>query len=228
MALILLVETSTVNCSVALADGGRVVASKELANGYTHAENLNVFIDDVMQSAGKKLSDLDAVAVGMGPGSYTGLRIGVSTVKGLAYAVGCPVVGVPTLKHMAAGYVAKHPPTAGTVLIPMLDARRMEVYTAVFSHTGEQLQETDAVIVESDSFDAFAGNKKVFFGPGAGKCEDVLGNTDSAYIGDIYPSACDMAVLADEMLAKNVTMDLAYFEPFYLKDFQATKPKKLV
>lgn len=228
MALILLVETSTVNCSVALADGGKIIASKELANGYTHAENLNVFIDEVMQSAGKKLSDLDAVAVGLGPGSYTGLRIGVSTVKGLAYAVGCPVVGIPTLEHMALGYVAKHQPTEGTVLIPMLDARRMEVYTAVFDHNGKQVQKTDAVIVEADSFNAFAGNKKVIFGPGASKCEDVLAGSDSQFIDDTYPSAGDMAVLAEEMLNKNETMDLAYFEPFYLKDFQATKPKKLL
>jgi len=219
MALILNLETATKNCSVGLAQNGLTIAIKEFAGeGYTHAEKLHVFIEDVLKEAKLAFSDLNAIAVSMGPGSYTGLRIGVSAAKGLCYALTIPLIAIDTLELLARKITIN-----GGVIIPMIDARRMESYTAVFDAGHNKIRETKAEVIGDDFFDDIAGTIHLV-GDGAAKYHEVLPAGKFIYHEDaIYPSAAEMAALSFNKYKISDTVDVAYFEPFYLKDFIAGK-----
>lgn len=217
MALILNLETATTNCSVSVSENARTLLLKEnRAVEYSHSEQLHVFIKEVLQQAELTFSDLDAVAVSMGPGSYTGLRIGVSAAKGLCFSLEIPLLSIPTLQSMAMQVEVG----AGEILIPVLDARRMEVYSAVYDDQYQQIRETKAEIIGPNSFEAFAGAKKVhIIGNGASKCKEVLKHSNFVFDADLIPSANEMGAIASKKYQKEQFEDLAYFEPFYLKDF---------
>ncbi len=218
MGLILNLETATTNCSVSLARNGEIILLKELNSAnYSHAEKLHVFIDEVIQSTGTKMQDLDAIAVSKGPGSYTGLRIGVSAAKGLCFALGVPLISVDTLQSMAAQLSLE---SKESILIPVLDARRMEVYSAVFNTKLDRIRETKAEIIDPDSFSEFLESKSVhFLGSGAEKIQSILTGNNIEYHLNVVPSAKEMALLSFNNYQLNEFEDVAYFEPFYLKDF---------
>ncbi len=224
MSLLLQIETATTACSVALVQHQTVLAVKELNERNIHAEVITVFIEEVFAAANKTYRDLDAVAVSSGPGSYTGLRIGVSTAKGLCYGLDKPLIAVETLQAMADGMAAQ---TAGEdlLLCPMIDARRMEVYTALFDNMGNRIQPTSAEIIDEHSFaDALLKNKILFFGDGAAKCQNVLGQHANARFNTAFVnSATCLSKRAAAAYHASVFEDVAYFEPFYLKDFIAGK-----
>ncbi|MDQ3047119.1 MAG: tRNA (adenosine(37)-N6)-threonylcarbamoyltransferase complex dimerization subunit type 1 TsaB [Bacteroidota bacterium] len=233
MPLILNIETATTVCSVALGLDGKLLASKELNGEYTHAENLTVFIEEVMKQAGKNLSELDAISVSKGPGSYTGLRIGVSSAKGFCYSLNKPLIGINTLQHMALS--VSNSPTSNiqhpiSVWCPMIDARRMEVYCALFDKENKFLLPTSALIIDEKSFGDILseeGKQLVFFGDGAEKCKNTLSHYSNAvFLPDIVPSAINMIPLSEQAFLAAKFEDIAYFEPFYLKDFVAGKKKK--
>lgn len=215
MAYILNLETATKNCSVSIALNGDVVALREMADtGYAHAEKLHVFIAEALAQAQIKPQDLSAVAVSQGPGSYTGLRIGVSAAKGLCFALNIPLIAVDTLEVMASAANA-----AEGVVIPMLDARRMEVYSAVFDAKGHAVREVRAEIITETSFSEWNG-QVTFVGDAQQKCKPLLQREDFVFRDDIvYPSAQNMAALAQKKYAGQDFANLAYFEPYYLKDF---------
>ncbi|WP_348822621.1 tRNA (adenosine(37)-N6)-threonylcarbamoyltransferase complex dimerization subunit type 1 TsaB [Flavobacterium aestuarii] len=218
---ILNIETATKNCSVALAKEGKVILCREIAEeGYSHAERLHVFIEGIISEAQIQFKDLSAIAVSQGPGSYTGLRIGVSAAKGLCYALGIPMIAVDTLQVLAAK--AK---IADGLIIPMIDARRMEVYSAVFSADLDKKREVLAEIITENSFEDFT-EKLYFIGDCNEKCKAVLTKDNFAFLDDIkYPSANEMSALSFDKYKKNDTVDVAYFEPYYLKDFLIASPK---
>ncbi|MFY7666144.1 tRNA (adenosine(37)-N6)-threonylcarbamoyltransferase complex dimerization subunit type 1 TsaB [Flavobacterium sp.] len=218
MALILCLETATKNCSVALSKDGAFLAAKEFAGeNYSQAELLHTFIQDVLDEAGVKFADLAAVAVSAGPGSYTGLRIGVAAAKGLCYALNIPLLSVSTLEILA---TAKQLTSAYKV--PMLDARRMEVYTAVYDANNQLIEAVSAKILDEHSFENFS-ETLVLFGDGATKCKELFAHRTNITIDESlpYPSAKDMLVLAHKRFTDGAFEDVAYFEPFYLKDFIA-------
>ena len=215
---ILSVETSTQVCSAALLTDGTVADERISHNGGNHAELLPEYVDSLLRSCGK----IDAVALSAGPGSYTGLRIGTSLCKGLAYGRNIPMVAVPTLDILTEALLEKTQEYAGSVLCPMLDARRMEVYTALYESDGRQIGDVEAKVIDGDSFtDIEPERKMVFFGNGAMKCEGVICRQNSRFVPDIVPLARFMWRLATERLQRGETVDIAYFEPFYLKDFVA-------
>jgi len=217
LSYILNIETATKNCSVALAKDGKTILCKEIAEeGYSHAERLHVFIDEII-----KIQDLSAIAVSQGPGSYTGLRIGVSAAKGLCYALGIPLIAVDTLQVLASQ--AK---VSNGLIIPMLDARRMEVYSAIFTSNFENNRAVQAEIITDNSFEDLQ-ETLYFVGDCAEKCKAVLNKENHIFLGDIkYPSAKEMSFLSFEKYQKNDFVDVAYFEPYYLKDFMMTVSKK--
>lgn len=219
MSLILNIETSTTLCSVSLAKDGKVSASKEVNEGFTHAENLHVFIEEVIAKAGLSVKDLNAVAVGSGPGSYTGLRIGVSAAKGLAYALQIPLIAVNTLQTMAAAAISQN--KEEVLFCPMLDARRMEVYTAIFDKDLNTVKETSAQILTEEDLGFFESGKPIcFFGDGMPKCKELLKKIpQSSFIENIIPGSAALAELSYQKHKKGQFEDVAYFEPFYLKDF---------
>ena len=222
MGYILNIETATKNCSVALAKEGKTIICKEIAEeGYSHAERLHVFIEAIIKEAGIALKDLSAIAVSQGPGSYTGLRIGVSAAKGLCYALDIPLIAVDTLQALAVQVTI-----SSGLIIPMIDARRMEVYSAIFSPTLEKKREVLAQIIDENSFEDL--QETVYFvGDCAEKCQSVLNKDNYVFLEDIkYPSAKEMSALSYEKFKINDTVDVAYFEPYYLKDFMITAPKK--
>jgi tRNA threonylcarbamoyladenosine biosynthesis protein TsaB len=222
VSYILNIETATKNCSVALAKDGKTLLCKEIAEeGYSHAERLHVFIEEIINEAGIQLKDLAAVAVSQGPGSYTGLRIGVSTAKGLCYALNIPLIAVDTLQALASK--AK---IAEGMIVPMIDARRMEVYSAVFSSGLEKKREILAEIIDENSFEDFTENL-YFVGDCNEKCKTVLTKDNFIFLDEIkYPSANEMSALSFDKYKKSDTVDVAYFEPYYLKDFLITTAKK--
>lgn len=222
MSYILNIETATKNCSVALAKDGKTISCKEIAEeGYSHAERLHVFIEEIISEAGIQLKDLIAVAVSQGPGSYTGLRIGVSAAKGLCYALGIPLIAVDTLQALASKVKV-----ADGLIVPMIDARRMEVYSAVFSADLEKKREVLAEIIDENSFGVFTENL-YFVGDCNEKCKTVLTKDNFVFLDEIkYPSANEMSALSFDKYKKNDTVDVAYFEPYYLKDFLITTAKK--
>ena len=220
---ILLLETATGICSTALARDGKIIAERHSDEPNAHSSKLAVFIDALFNEAGIKPKDINAVCVSSGPGSYTGLRIGASSAKGFCYALGKPLVSIPTLQNMALLYYAQHPDYNGLVC-PMIDARRMECYTAIFSREGQQ-KETSAEVIESGIYDRWLDEQQVaFIGDGADKTRPVLSvHRNAIYDPDFRISAAGMAVLAEKKLKNGETEDVAYFEPFYLKDFVAKK-----
>lgn len=229
MAKILLIETATGVCSVAVAVDGQVVALIEANDRRSHAEFITLFIADVMARAGLSFTQLDAVAVSKGPGSYTGLRIGVSTAKGICYAADLPLIGVETLLAMAVGM--RHHQTVDKVsdylLCPMIDARRMEVYAAVYDDALRLVMPTRAVVVDSNSFSGYLSHQTVYFGgDGEAKCRQMLSDKPGAvFLDHFVPSASWMAEDAFRSFLSSKFENLAYFEPFYLKDFVAGLPK---
>jgi len=237
MALILNLETATTVCSVALAKDGHLLAFKEQNGDYSHAENLTLFIEDVFQQAKIKLQDVDAIAVSKGPGSYTGLRIGVSTAKGLCYSLNKPLIAINTLEHLSMS-VSKNlnsqNPDLPSVFCPMLDARRMEVYCALYDSEMHPLYPTSAEIIDEyflDKILTLSGRGKeelciYFFGDGAAKCKTILSADKNAiFIDNIVPSAKNMISFSEQSFINKQFEDVAYFEPFYLKDFVAGKKK---
>ncbi len=224
MSLILCIESATSVCSVALASGGEMLACKEENARNTHAEHITLFIQDVMKQGGKNLKELDAVAVSMGPGSYTGLRIGVSTAKGLCYALDKPLIAIPTLKSMTWGFANSKQETVNhkpILFCPMIDARRMEVYCAIYDEELKEIRKTAAEIITENSFsELLKDNRVIFFGDGAVKCKEVLSHQANAvFIENFSPSAEYMIAIADEKFTEKQFEDVALFEPYYLKDF---------
>lgn len=222
MALILNIETATKNCTVSLALNSTVISAREINTGnYSHAEHLHQFIAQVMLEADKSFQELNAIAVSKGPGSYTGLRIGVSTAKGLAFAQNIPLISINTLKTLALQVVAKY-----DFIIPLLDARRMEVYTQTFDSNFNPLTETTAVVIDENSFTSFLDRGQVLFlGDGAEKCKAIIKHANANFLDNHFPSAIQMASLSEEKYAKKQFENTAYFEPFYLKDFVGIKLK---
>ncbi|PCI08752.1 MAG: tRNA (adenosine(37)-N6)-threonylcarbamoyltransferase complex dimerization subunit type 1 TsaB [Flavobacteriaceae bacterium] len=222
MAFILNIETSTKNCSVSVSENGKIIALKELNDGnYSHAEKLHVFIDAVLKQANIDMQQLDAVAIGKGPGSFTGLRIGVSAAKGLCFALDIPLISISTLQHLALQVKAEN-----GVIIPMLDARRMEVYSAIFDTDNQFVREIEAQILEESSFQNYLNDDNVYFiGDGVKKTKELISHPNAIFIDDKLPSANEMGMVAFEKFQQKDFESTAYFEPFYLKDFVAHKKK---
>jgi len=224
MALRLYIETATTNCSVCIADDDEILYFKEENDkNYSHSEKLHVFIKEACTVAKIIPNNLAAIVVGKGPGSYTGLRIGVSTAKGLCFASDVPLMAIETLEILAQAIKISE-----GVIISLLDARRMEVYSAIFNASYTQIRETKAEIITEDSFSEYLGKGKVYFiGNGAEKCKDIITHENAVFFDEIYfPSAKHMIPLGIEKHRNNDFEDVAYFEPYYLKDFVITKPKK--
>jgi tRNA threonylcarbamoyladenosine biosynthesis protein TsaB len=219
MTYILNIETATKNCSVALAKDGETIICKEIAEqGYSHAEKLHVFIAEIIKEAGVLMSDLKAIAVSHGPGSYTGLRIGVSTAKGLCYALEIPLIAIDTLTSLA--NQVKH---NDGLIVPMIDARRMEVYSAVFNSNREMIREVQAEILTEESF-ANQAETIYFVGDSNEKAKSVLTKTNFIFLDEIvFPSANEMSAISHQKFQSNDFVDVAYFEPYYLKDFMFAK-----
>jgi tRNA threonylcarbamoyladenosine biosynthesis protein TsaB len=221
MALILLIETATKSCSVSLASDDKIIATKQEVNEhYSHAEKLTVFITELFKNQDFTIQDLDAIAVSKGPGSYTGLRIGVSTAKGLCYALDIPLIAISTLRAMAFGMAKKE---ESNLYCPMIDARRMEVYNAFFNAENKEIRGVQANIITKESYEKELEQKVLFFGDGANKCKEIIKHSNAKFIEEIYPSSKDMVALAMQKYANKDFEDVAYFEPFYLKDFVAGK-----
>ena len=223
MAYILNIETATKNCSVSLALDGKVIALKELNDGnYSHGENLHVFIEKMIKKANISFNKLDAIAVSKGPGSYTGLRIGVSTAKGLCYSLDKSLISISTLEALANSIEIEK----DSIIIPLLDARRMEVYSAVFDGSHQQIRETQAEVIDEQSFSKYLEKSKVYFlGDGAEKSKEIISNENAVFLDDYFPSSKEMAKLSFEKYKVSDIEDVAYFEPFYLKDFLITQKK---
>jgi tRNA threonylcarbamoyladenosine biosynthesis protein TsaB len=220
---ILNIETATKNCSVALAQEGKIILCKEIAEeGYSHAERLHVFIEEIIQEAGITFQDLTAIAVSQGPGSYTGLRIGVSAAKGLCFALNQPLIAVDTLQILASQAKVKE-----GFIVPMLDARRMEVYSAIFNFKLEKQREIQAEIITEASFETIS-ETVYFVGDCAEKCQSVLVKPNFVFLKEIkYPSAKEMCAISFAKFQQSNLVDVAYFEPYYLKDFMITTSKKV-
>ncbi|MDI9309392.1 MAG: tRNA (adenosine(37)-N6)-threonylcarbamoyltransferase complex dimerization subunit type 1 TsaB [Limnohabitans sp.] len=215
MAYILHLETATRNCSVSVAENGKTIFCQEIAeSGYSHAEKLHLFIEEVLTQAKITFNELNAIAVSQGPGSYTGLRIGVSAAKGFCYGLQIPLIAIDTLEVLA----RKINRVEG-VIVPMIDARRMECYTAVFDSEYRNVREVQSEIITETSFSDIS-EKIHLVGDGAMKCKEVLKDEKFIFYPELeFPSANEMSFLAYEKYKINDTVDVAYFEPFYLKDF---------
>lgn len=229
--MIICLETSTTVCSVALCDSNGPVDLRESSGDKSHASLLTVYIGELLSGAGLTANDLEAVAVSKGPGSYTGLRIGVSTAKGIAYAASIPLIGVGTTLSMFHGIDDKMRKKYGlagnSLFIPMLDARRMEVYYSILDAEGRTVKETAAEIIDEQSFTDIPGDiRLLFFGDGATKCRDIMGRDNVAFADEFIISAAHMYKPAFKSLMQQNFEDIAYFEPFYLKDFITSRPKK--
>jgi tRNA threonylcarbamoyladenosine biosynthesis protein TsaB len=225
MSLILSIETSTKVCSVALHENGELVALSELYKEKSHSGLLSVLIKQVLEQTSHSMQDLSAVAVSMGPGSYTGLRIGVSTAKGICYGLNIPLISVNTLLAMAYGVMSYN--IKESLVCPMIDARRMEVYCLVANPELNLVQNTQAKIIDENSFDdLLKENQLIFLGDGSEKCKAVLGaNSNALFIDNVTPSATNIGALATKYYSQEKFEDVAYFEPFYLKDFRVIQPK---
>ncbi|MCW8896847.1 MAG: tRNA (adenosine(37)-N6)-threonylcarbamoyltransferase complex dimerization subunit type 1 TsaB [Flavobacteriales bacterium] len=229
MSILLGIETATKVCSIALSNENELLAIEEVGGAYSHAENVTNFIEKVVKKANINFNDIDAIAVSKGPGSYTGLRIGVSSAKGLCYALNKPLIAIDTLQAMALR-MAKQISVKNLFFCPMIDARRMEVYTAIYNANNELVEPISAKIIDENSFSKYLDNQKVmFFGDGAEKCKTLFSGNKNAFFNEsVLPSAIEINELALKKLNNNQLEDVAYFEPFYLKDFIATTPKKII
>jgi tRNA threonylcarbamoyladenosine biosynthesis protein TsaB len=225
--MILCIETATTICSAAIITSGGEVTVRESSEDKSHASRLTVFIQELFEEKGIKATDLDGVAVSMGPGSYTGLRIGVSVAKGIAYGAGIPLIAVNTLQSMFHGVSARARSLRADLICPMIDARRMEVYMAIYRNDGSLHTETKAEVVERGTFnDLLESNRILFFGNGADKCMDILDHPNALFIPGYCLTASSMYIPSFRALESKDFADTAYFEPFYLKDFVATIPRK--
>lgn len=230
MATILNIETSTEVCSVALTSEGQVLEHHENYEGQTHATLLSAYVKDALEYAHSRELKIDAVAVSIGPGSYTGLRIGLSEAKGLAFGMEVPLIGVNTLQLLVVSTMfSNFFDEDDIVFVPMIDARRMEVYTAAYNSALEAVIEPQAMILDENSFaDLLSNHKVVFMGNGSTKARDVIKHDNAIFIDGIKPVAVDMLALSEMAYRKSQFIDVAYSTPLYLKEFQATTPKKKV
>jgi len=223
MAIILNLETATTNCSVSVSKDGNLLALKEHDTpNYSHSEQLHIFVQDVLKDAGLALSDLEAVAVSKGPGSYTGLRIGVSAAKGLCFSLDVPLIALSTLASMA------HQVQGEDIdfIVPVLDARRMEVYSAVFDAHKSQIRETRAEVIDGKSFAEYVeSGTMMLLGSGAQKCRGILQHPNFRFDTSVVPSAKQMVMLSHKKFEAGDFEDVAYFEPYYLKDFLIQRKK---
>lgn len=229
MSCILNIETSTNVCSVAVSLGGVCLYKKEDHSGPNHAVALGVFVDEALSFVDSRAIPLDAVAVSCGPGSYTGLRIGVSMAKGICYGRGIKLIGVPTLELLAVPVLLHHEIEDNALLCPMLDARRMEVYAGIYDKSLKEVRPVQADVVDGETYKEYLDKGKVyFFGNGACKCVEAINHPNAVLIKGIEPLAENMFPLAEKRMAAERFEDVAYFVPFYLKDFVAKTPKKLL
>lgn len=230
MSCILHIETSTNVCSVAVSQDGECIFDKEDFSGPNHAERLGEYVDEALSFADSHAIPVDAVAVSSGPGSYTGLRIGVSMAKGICYGRNIPLLSVPTLELLSVPVLLGHDEIEDDALIcPMLDARRMEVYAAVYNRALQPVRLIQADVVDADTYKEWLDRHPVyFFGNGAAKCMETINHPNAHFIKDIVPLAKWMFPLAEKKMAKGETEDVAYFVPFYLKDFVAKMPSKML
>ncbi|MDO5527557.1 MAG: tRNA (adenosine(37)-N6)-threonylcarbamoyltransferase complex dimerization subunit type 1 TsaB [Prevotella sp.] len=230
MSCILHIETSTNVCSVAVSQDGECIFDKEDFSGPNHAERLGEYVDEALSFADSHAIPVDAVAVSSGPGSYTGLRIGVSMAKGICYGRNIPLLSVPTLELLSVPVLLGHDEIEDDALIcPMLDARRMEVYAAVYNRALQPVRPIQADVVDADTYKEWLDRHPVyFFGNGAAKCMETINHPNAHFIKDIVPLAKWMFPLAEKKMAKGETEDVAYFVPFYLKDFVAKMPSKML
>lgn len=231
MAVILNIDTTTNVCSAALTAEGQILCHAEDFSGRNHASLLSGFIKQCLDFARDRELHLDAVAVSMGPGSYTGLRIGLSEAKGLAYSLDIPLIGVGTLELMATRVMfSTDDVDPESILVPMIDARRMEVFTAAYDFALTALMEPAPLILDSDSYADIlqTGRPVLFFGDGSAKAKDVITAPNAVFVDGVVPQAVDMVALAERAYARREFIDTAYSTPAYLKEFQATKPKSLI
>ncbi len=234
MALILSIETSTKVCSICLSKDNQIVEKKELYEANSHATHLTVFIKELFENLSDyQLSDIDAVAVSSGPGSYTGLRIGVSVAKGICYALNKPLIAITSLETLTLSVFNhaefKNQVRNNTLICPMIDARRMEVYTALFNSQKQLVRKISAEIIDEYSFqEELDKHTIIFLGDGAGKCKEVINHQNAIFIDNMNPLAANMIDVAHNKFNNKQFEDVAYFEPFYLKDFIATTPKKKI
>jgi len=229
MAILFNLETSTTLCSVAVSKDGMIVFNKQSEDGPSHATLFGQYVEEAMSFVRAQNLKIDAVAVSCGPGSYTGLRIGVSTAKGLCYALNVPLIAVGTLQLMACTLLFDDAVDEDALLCPMIDARRMEVYAAVYDRSLQPLRAVSADIIDQSSYSEFLGNQKIyFFGNGAEKCKATITHPNAFFIANVHPLALNMVALAEKSFRESAFVDLAYFEPFYLKDFVATVAKNKV
>lgn len=230
MSCILNIETSTDVCSVAISDSGQVIFNQEDHTGPNHTVKLGVFVDEALDFLDSHGLPLEAVAVSCGPGSYTGLRIGVSMAKGICYGRGVKLIAVPTLDLMAVPVLlGEHPEQEDALIVPMLDARRMEVYAEVLDRSLKVVRPIQADIVDAETYKEYLdGHHVYFFGNGAAKCMETINHPHAHLVEGIEPLAKNMAPLAEKRFVEGKFEDVAYFVPFYLKDFVAKMPKKLI
>ena len=221
MGLILNIETSTKSCSISIYNNGDFLACKEeTKEEFIHSKKLILFIVDIIKDANININDLDAVAISKGPGSYTGLRIGTSTAKGLCYAMDIPLISVSTLKAMAYGIAKKY---NYNLFCPMIDARRMEVYSAIYDKDNNTIRKINADIVNENTYNKFLNEKIVFFGDGANKCKTIIKSKNAIFLDNVLPTSKDIGELSYAKFLKKDFEDVAYFEPYYLKPFMLGK-----
>ncbi len=235
MTRLINIETATQVCSVSISRDHEILAIRESHEPNIHSRFLTTFIEEILQETQLHIADLDGITVSLGPGSYTGLRIGVSAAKGLAFGANLPIIGLNTLEILANAYLKtdyqanNHLPDGDLLLCPMIDARRMEVYTALYNIQLESIRPTEALIVDFDSFSRHLGKGPVvFFGNGSDKCRLLIDHPNAIFTDGIFPSSRFMTDLALSKFKKQDFVDTAYFEPFYLKDFIATLPKNKI
>ena len=225
MALLLAIETTTKNCSVALFENSTLIQLKERnSDEYSHAEQLTLFIEEVVKKEKITLKEIDGIALSKGPGSYTGLRIGTSTAKGLCYSLDIPLISVSALKTMAFGMSKKQD---YKFYCPMIDARRMEVFSSIYDQSNNEVRKIRADIVDSHTYTKFLKDKVLFFGDGAFKCKAIISNPNAIFINGVFPSAKDLGILGSQKFFNKDFEDVAYFEPYYLKDFVAGEKKNV-
>lgn len=235
MTKILNIESATQVCSVCVSQNNQIIALRETHKPNSHSKLLTVFIEELIQELDIRITDLDAISISLGPGSYTGLRIGASTAKGLAYGSGLPIIGLDTLQILAnrileePEHLSDEVKESGFLLRPMIDARRMEVYTALYDKTLQTHKKVSAVVVEENSFaEELEMQNVVFFGNGADKCQEIIKHQNAVHLSNIEVSSVNMASLAIDHFKRQEFIDTAYFEPFYLKEFIATIPRNKV
>lgn len=229
MAVILNLETSTPVCSVALSKDGAVIFNQQDFEGPSHTDKLGVFVQEALDFAEANELKVDAIAVSCGPGSYTGLRIGVSTAKGLCYGLNIPLIAIRSLEIMACALLFDPQIDEEALLCPMIDARRMEVFAAIYDRALHAVKPVSADIIDENSYSEFLEKQQViFFGNGADKCRSILTHPHAIFKNDIHPLAQNMLALAEKAFRNEDFVDVAYFEPFYLKEFVATTPKNKV